>query len=704
MVSSLNMDTSFLKGVMELLRLAAATALFVCGIEALVFSGFDIPFQFLDLGLAVSVGFAASVIYSFAAAAVFHFLGADKAAAAKFTSLAAGLALLYLVVIIWIEGAIATTTSKWAYLAIFLAVLALTAALARVFWLHLGRGDPDLAFARFQAVAPVSALCAGLYSAALNINEKKLFIITSLGVLALLVFGHYLLVRFLWRRRKARFAPRARRIHYALITGVILAASTGAALDHRAAAAPATAPEGSPPVILITVDTLRSDHLSSYHKDAPPTPAMDSLARDGIRFEQVMAPSSWTPPSVASFLTGLYPSACGAGILIPGKTPLRTRPYDYTGPLEAADTLAEIFAQQGYVTAAFVNRFWLSANRGFAQGFRVFRQTERREQSRTFLFSKAWAMAARPFIKNYRRGAELTNLSLNWLRNRPSGPFFMWIHYLDPHMPYLAHERYPAQTKPGPMDEYLANSSVLHIRSDLFGVGDADKQFLRERYQGEVRYVDDQVGTILRELKKQELYKKSVIAFSSDHGEEFWEHGNFEHGHAFFDEVIHVPLIIKLPEGESAGKTVSAWVSLVRLGVTLLDAAGVNRVFPGASLLGCLRHPSCPDPGNPDGLWLSERTLYGEELGAVGDRDGRKALLHGDGSVTCFDLAEDPGEKRPLYGDSCPWQDKGGPSSVFRTLKQSSQKTFMSLGGMASIPEGASRGELRELRSLGYMR
>jgi len=546
-----------------------------------------------------------------------------------------------------------------------------------------------------------SALCTGVISvAASGMTDRNLA--SLLMVCAVLVsLISYTLSSGLLRGRNFT----------GLFWGIVIVAATGlsaltaAALEYHRTHRPATASPDSPPVILLTVDTLRADYAySSEGKRVGMTPLSESgfngLAKDGISFINAAAPSSWTPTSVSSIITGLPPSACGAGKLIPGE------PYDYTGPLESAVTLAEVFRDAGYATAAFVDSAWLYPARGFAQGFDTYVLLDDFTARPRHIFSRAWEVIAALFGPPDKMPAgRLTDLAIEWIKDRPDGPFFLWVHYYDPHLPYYSHPRYPARADAAPMAARLAlNHSPAEVRSDYFGLTDEDREYFRQLYNGEVRYTEDQASRFLHALRSEGLYNMSVIGFAADHGEELWDHGGFEHGHGFHSEILHVPLVVKTRGNQAAGAKLLQYVSVSRLGATLLHAAGLRSRLPGQSLLSCLREDDCGAQSGLDLFWFAEGTLYGRERGAVGDLAGHKAVFHADGSYTCYFLPEDPKERSPLPESECPWPKGPRPAEVFDSFRQKNLERFASLGGHQKKYKPVTGGALQHLKALGYIK
>jgi len=201
------------------------------------------------------------------------------------------LALLYLLLVLWLRTfAFTAQHPRWFSLLGLLVLLLIVAGLGRMLWYYLTSVYSDLIKARFQALAPMSALCVGLYSVAhASVSERGNLTLCALGILLLFVIGQYTAIRVIWSSSRARFVKWGGRLQFVLMTVVPAWALLGAALEYRGEHRPATAAAGSPSVILLTIDTLRADYVSPNNPAAAPTPAMEALARDGINYTHVMA-------------------------------------------------------------------------------------------------------------------------------------------------------------------------------------------------------------------------------------------------------------------------------------------------------------------------------------------------------------------------------------------------------------------------------
>jgi len=300
-----------------------------------------------------------------------------------------------------------------------------------------------------------------------------------------------------------------------------------------------------PDIVLITIDTLRADHLEPYGARGIETPAIARLAREGVLFENAFTDVSWTVPAVSSVLTGRYATEHGVRSW-----------HDRLADDEV--TIAERLHAAGYATAAIVGSFPLVRSFGFAQGFDHYDdaldnpmggadETEDPGSDSDWLEQRMegflrWMGAAKDF-KGYRDDSEVADLALAWLDASPRRPFFLWVHFLGPHLKNVA---YPT------VEERIA------------------------AYRANVPRVDAEVGRVLERLRAPEFADSTVVILHSDHGESLKEHGVVGHGMDLFDSTAHVPLIVKLPAGRRAGERVTALARNVDLFPTIAGLAGLD--------------------------------------------------------------------------------------------------------------------------------
>ncbi|MEW6071706.1 MAG: sulfatase [Planctomycetota bacterium] len=420
------------------------------------------------------------------------------------------------------------------------------------------------------------------------------------------------------------------------------------------------------PVVLIVIDTLRADGLGCYGAGAEAAPAITRLGAEGAIFRQVLAASPWTGPSVASILTGKYPDEVGIHGL---RDPL---------PIAAA-TLAERFQAAGFRTGAVVSNPLAGSAYGYDRGYEHFHLGRYKGEP---------GGSGRPFFTADR----VTDAALAWLAEiaPDPAPFFLHVHYTDPHEPYLAPARWRDAALAGgaPLAEELLLDGAF-TRAPLTA---SQLQTLERSYAAEVAFVDHEVGRLLAALPPDAL-----VVFTSDHGEEFREHGGFLHGHSLFQELLHVPLIVRGP-GVPAGVVVEAPVSQVDIAPTIVELARLGRRradFAGTSLVPLLQRAAAPgeEDARPHFSVLENK---GHRVYAV--RQGRWKLHYepDQRQSILYDLEADPGERRNLA------REQGDlVSSLVELLRKREARILPA--DTPKDPELLRRLE-EELRAIGYAR
>ncbi len=360
-------------------------------------------------------------------------------------------------------------------------------------------------------------------------------------------------------------------------------------------AAAETPGKPAPNVVLITIDTLRADHVGCYGYKQGKTPNIDVLAADSARFEHAFAVVPVTLPSHATILTGTYPMLSGM--------------HDFSGNKlsSAQPTLASVLKQNDYATGAVIGAAVLDSRFGLNQGFDFYYDH--------FDFNR---LDEANLDEMERPGNVVADLALDWLGNNWRKKFFLWMHLYDPHYPYTPPEPYRS--------EYATHP-----------------------YDGEIAFADEQVGRLLRFLKEKGIYQNTLIVLAGDHGEGLGEHGEKTHGFFIYNSTMQVPLIIHLP-GESAGQTVSGLASLVDLMPTVLTALGleVPSQVQGQSLFSELH-------GDKE----NNRDLYQESFlprlhfnwSELRGTENAKYHFIDVPRPELYDLAKDPGETHNLLGE-----------------------------------------------------
>jgi arylsulfatase A-like enzyme len=390
-------------------------------------------------------------------------------------------------------------------------------------------------------------------------------------------------------------------------------------------------------VLLYVIDTLRADHLGVYGYSKPVSPHLDALAAESVVFERAYAQSGWTRTSMASILTGVTPFAhhvLGRNDALPTSLP----------------TLAGLLRSAGYNTAGIVTNANVAPELGFGRGFDRYRP----------LYSRHDDSPA---------AGRLNGELLAWLqsRRRQGAPFFAYLHSLEPHDPYEPPEPFRSRFAP-------------HLATAL--------------YDGEIAANDAAFGRLLQSLREAGLYDDTLIVVVSDHGEELLDHGRWGHGHTLYTEILHVPLILKLPPGRRAGERRHNVARQIDLLPTILAAVGepVPTEAQGRDLL-------APTAGEADPPVLSQLRLDRVELASLVDR-GRKLIQWNPdsppGHQELYDLRDDPQERRDLTAQGPRWASL--MTSRLRQLRSDQERSV-------TVPRVILDGEVRhQLRALGYIR
>lgn len=413
----------------------------------------------------------------------------------------------------------------------------------------------------------------------------------------------------------------------------------------------APARPGAPNLLFIVLDTVRAESLSLHGYERPTSPFLASLAARGVRFEQARSAAPWTLPSHATMFTGRWPHELSTRL---------DRPLDSTFP-----TLAEHLRDQGYATAGFVaNTFFCSRWFGLSRGFLHYddvainlKEILRSTGLGRAMFRKVSGPSNdRPTAYFERKDAATINAELlGWLDSRPAGrPFFAFLNYYDAHDPYL-----PPDSEAGRPGESGAGDRRLEILRDWHRrsrgkVPDEEARVARDSYEGCIQYLDRQLGRLFAQLESRGELANTVVILTSDHGEEFGEHGFFGHGQQLYSQVLHVPLLIVGADRAPAGRSVPVPVSLRDLPATVVDLLGTggSSSFPGRSLArywnatagstATWEEPVMSEIDDDDG-----RQREGPPARAVVDR-GMVYIHEADQPEEVYDLVNDPHETRNL--------------------------------------------------------
>ena len=368
------------------------------------------------------------------------------------------------------------------------------------------------------------------------------------------------------------------------------------------------------PAVLVVVDTLRADHLGVYGYARPTSVHLDAWANSARVYERAFATSPWTLASMGSVLTGRLPARHGGGIV---EGPYRFSPIDSRLP-----TLAEGMKGAGYKTGGFVGNLFMTPRFGANRGFDTFRNS---------------------FQKTAPDAALLVDDALQWIDLQESQRFFVFLHLVDPHLPYAAPPSHRGRFNGNRRSRFAENNPLTEYTVTQQRFEDSDLDFIVAAYDEEIAYVDSQLDRLLTGLEEHGVMSGGIVLLTADHGEEFFEHDGFEHGHAMWQEVTHVPLMI-WGAGVQPGRETGP-VSVVDVPATILDASlGEAHESSGVSLWPNARGEAA----------LPSRTLYAAEtirgpetMTAI--RWPYKVISNPDRShLLYFDLEEDAAEQRDL--------------------------------------------------------
>ena len=424
-------------------------------------------------------------------------------------------------------------------------------------------------------------------------------------------------------------------------------------------------------VLLITIDTLRADHCSVLGYERDTTPRLSKLAKQGALFELAYAPTATTAPSHVSIFTGLYPlthQIVRNGLILPNEF----------------ETMAEHFTHEGYQTAALVSSFVLHSKFNYGQGFQYYYDEMQGHEASAIGEWKAHDLKG----GLDRRASFTSNRAIQWLQTQrdPKRPFFLFVHYFDPHHPY---------TPPKPFNtKYLSPANLANKKSLATHIA---------MYDGEIAFTDQQLGRLLDALDKFDLADNTLVVITSDHGEGLMQHGWLQHGIHIYEELVHVPLLIRWPKHVRAGLVLPEPVEVVDLPRTIFSLIGLKGdgpLFEGRNLAAALTGTGSLDPNRPIFLHrrrypkmkLGQQWVQGEKFAI---RSGRWKYILGEEEHTqeLFDLAVDPLEKNNLFDEQ---------SQLANQLADRLQNWREQYIGVGASDTPISEDDFIRLKALGY--
>ncbi|MEY2746400.1 MAG: hypothetical protein RL112_1442 [Planctomycetota bacterium] len=394
----------------------------------------------------------------------------------------------------------------------------------------------------------------------------------------------------------------------------------GIPLSWRQRAAPR---RDAPNVLILSIDTLRADRLGCYGHARGTSPNLDALAARGVLFERAYSSAPWTLPSYASLFTALLPADHRAGVVTEREDRFGT---DEVAPKKTTEllrpdvrTLAEAAREAGWWTAGFYCNPYIGAGAGVDRGF------------------DRW--------ERYQHGAKAgVDRARRWIADHGARQWFVFLHLIDPHMPYAPpapYDRLHAGVSVDELPDWPPTLSALRAGSD-----EATRKLCSDLYDGEVAYADAQLGRLLDDLRASGELDNTIVVLHSDHGEEFWEHGGCDHGHAMHEELLRVPFVLSWP-GRVEPRRVQARVRTLDLYPTLAELLSLPPPHPLAE--GRSLAPLFASDG-PDREVVAEAILWGEREQKALLLDARKYVASGSGG-SAFELL--PGGLAPLDPALC---------------------------------------------------
>ncbi len=511
--------------------------------------------------------------------------------------------------------------------------------------------------------------------------------VSAIGALAVLIFigtSAWLL----WRATTIRTAMLALG---ALFIGAALQGFLHVRPQIEAPSEKGSVPAGRKPrqVVLVIVDTLRADYLSCYSEHAPSTPSLDALAAKSLFFAHPRSSAPWTFPSVSSIQTGLAPSVH-----------LGLRPFDALP--DKATTLAQRMSNAGFLTAAFVRNPALRQYTHIDRGFDEYHF--QREPHSPSALAEVLLRPLLPEVYLPQVGAEVqTRRVSEWISSHRDRDFFLWVHYFDPHMSYNPPREFQPEGTPPP--EIGRNfEDAARVRGGFLNPDAAEREWIRKLYAGEVRATDRGIAGLFKSLESNGIFDDSLIVFTADHGDELWEHDGFEHGHVMYDEVLGVPLFMKLPHGALAQRVDEA-VSNQSIAATVLEVVGVPYSQGELSAPPLVRRKAGADTlvldVHPRAL-VSSGILYFEARTAVVFEGFKFIQFHVSKREELYDLGADPAEKQNLIALRPELVERG--RVLLREELKSSASMRLHLGIDSAHSGQLDKDNARAMRALGYVK
>lgn len=418
-----------------------------------------------------------------------------------------------------------------------------------------------------------------------------------------------------------------------------------------------------PNIILIIVDTFRADHLDCYGYSRQTAPNLNDLARNNLLFTNAISQAPWTTPSIGSIITSKYPSELG---------------FLYAAPVVIKNrnlTLAEILKEKLYKTRGIISHDFLSHSLGFSQGFDEYDEENVRGHGHI-------------------SSPSITAKAVETINKFKNDKFFLFLHYFDPHFDFILHKEY--NYKPDYQGPIRSGQTITLLRNNAPHLQKDDIEYIQSLYDSEISFTDQYIGLVLDELSKLQIDDNTMVIVTGDHGEEFCERGDHWIGHTktLYQELIHVPLIIKLP-GKSKQRVIKENFSLINLMASIIHSAGLQiptnyqhsgRIIDFEKNLD-LKESIVVSETN---RWARLTSVIYQKFKLIFQNDLKRGQL--------YNLEKDPGERRDLSGSN---------QSVYETLEmllKAWKNQIFNKESQIQIQEPSfSDEEKKRLKSLGYL-
>jgi len=446
-----------------------------------------------------------------------------------------------------------------------------------------------------------------------------------------------------------------------------------------------------PNVLLITIDTLRADHLTSYGYTRPTSPVLDGLAAEGVLFARAYSQSSWTKPATASLLTSQYPSMHQTNLEL-SRIP------------EPEVLLPEALHDGGYTTAVLSGNPWVTSEYGFNQGVDRFYSIYDERFARVTLLMQALKRANAKLydaakrlvqgkLRTTARDEQVEAEAERWIGANRDRPFFAYLHLMSAHPPYdppppfdtmfNKHPQFP------PVTNHPKTSYFFGQRADP--LPDEQLADMVARYDGGIRFGDGVVGKLIAALRSLDLLDATVVVVTADHGEEFYDHGNWGHGHSVYNELLHVPLIVRYPARFPRGVRVDSTVMTIDVMPTILELTGIRSQAPiaGRSLIGLANGDGSTHPAE-----AYSELIYRYGTGRSLIEDDKKLIetvVGDDRHQELYDLHADPEERWQIVPAETPrllarlqevstWAERRRVDAAEATVTEEARKRVEALG------------------------